>query len=629
MTRRGWIGALLAAVATGAALTAAAAAAPGVRLAQVGRVHFPDRAFVLTSPRPLAIKGGRVSVFENDKRVELYSLVPAKGAAKGKFGVVVVIDTSLSMHGSPIAAAFKAAQAFVQRRAPNEEIGLLTFNSRVRVELEPTASKSAVASALAAASRLAYGTHIYDAVDRAIGLLEKSRVPVGSIVLLSDGADTGSLATAAQMIARAKRSHVRVFAVGLRSYQFHATTLAELAASTGGVYSEAASPAALEPIYAALSTRLANEYLLRYRSLAGPAQAVRVRVAIPGVPGATTATYTTPALPVKPVPPYHRSLLQRFWVSGYSVFVISIAVALLVALSLRFVVGRRRTKLLTRMLEFVTEARAATKQRDIGSLKQAVLASAERAFSRTPWWERFAEEMEIAQFPVPATQLVMGTIAGTLILGWLIGLVLPPVLALLALGIPFGVRALVKARLARRREVFAKQLPDNLNVLASALRAGHSFVGALSVMLEETEEPARGEFRRALADEQLGLQVEDTLVGVARRMGNAELEQVALVAGLQRQTGGNTAEVLDTVVDTIRERADLRRQVKTLTAQGKMTRWILTLLPIGLALFLTALNSEYMSPLYNTTGGQIMLGLAVAMVIAGSFAIRKIVEIEI
>src|SRR5205085_8006376 len=128
---------------------------------------------------------------------------------------------------------------------------------------------------------------------------------------------------------------------------------------------------------------------------------------------------------------------------------------------------------------------------------------------------------------------------------------------------PLVARALVKRKLSAHREQFTEQLPDNLNVLASALRAGHSFSGALSVMLEETDEPARSEFRRAVADEQLGVPVEDTLVTIARRMESGDLEQVALVASLQRQTGGNTAEVLDTVVDTIRERFELRRMVQT------------------------------------------------------------------
>ncbi len=101
-------------------------------------------------------------------------------------------------------------------------------------------------------------------------------------------------------------------------------------------------------------------------------------------------------------------------------------------------------------------------------------------------------------------------------------------------------------------------MPDNLQVLASALRAGHSFVGALAVVANDAPEPARSEFQRVVGDEQLGVPIDQALHVVVERMESRELEQVALVAALQRETGGNTAEVLDRVTATIRERFELR-----------------------------------------------------------------------
>ena len=151
--------------------------------------------------------------------------------------------------------------------------------------------------------------------------------------------------------------------------------------------------------------------------------------------------------------------------------------------------------------------------------------------------------------------------------------------ALFALVLPFVVRGSVQEAAEAPACRFAEQLPDNLLVMAASLRAGHSFVGALNAVLEEADEPARSELRRAVADEQLGVPMESALLSVAERMKNGDLEQVALVASLQRETGGNTAAVLDTVVDTVRERFELRRLVRTLTAQGRMTRWILIGLP--------------------------------------------------
>jgi tight adherence protein B len=112
-------------------------------------------------------------------------------------------------------------------------------------------------------------------------------------------------------------------------------------------------------------------------------------------------------------------------------------------------------------------------------------------------------------------------------------------------------------------------------------------------------------------------------------MESTELEQVGLLAELQRASGGNMAEVLETVVETIRERFDLRRLVKTLTAQGRMARWILTLLPVFLGLAISLLNPSYMRPLFATTPGQVLVAIATVMVVTGSLVIKRIVNIKV
>jgi tight adherence protein B len=199
----------------------------------------------------------------------------------------------------------------------------------------------------------------------------------------------------------------------------------------------------------------------------------------------------------------------------------------------------------------------------------------------------------------------------------------------LGLGVPFIVRGVIKRKLARKRNLFADQLPDNLQVLSSALRAGHSLVGALSVVVEDCPEPSRSEFRRIISDEQLGVPLESAFTTVAHRMQSRDLEQVALVARLQRETGGNTAEVLDRVADTVRSRFELRRLVKTLTTQGRMSRWVVSLLPVGLLALITAINPTYMEPLYTHTLGRVLLLVAALMVVAGSLVIKRIIDIKV
>jgi tight adherence protein B len=204
-----------------------------------------------------------------------------------------------------------------------------------------------------------------------------------------------------------------------------------------------------------------------------------------------------------------------------------------------------------------------------------------------------------------------------------------PLLVLFAIASPLAARAIVKRRLKAVRDDFAEQFPANLQVLASALRAGHSFNGALGVVVDNASEPARSEMARVVHDDRLGMLPEDAIRRLARRMANRDIEQVALLAELQRTSGGNSAEILDTVVATIRERADIRRLVRTLTAQGRMARWILTGLPVFLTAVLWLFHPEVMTQFFTSGVGQSLLMLAAAMVAAGSLVIQRIVDIHV
>jgi tight adherence protein B len=625
-------GAVLAAAVLAALAAAAASAADSLRMTPLQSVRFPDRAYVLTSRSPLRLEASGVQVRENGRLIGGVSLVPARLASPRTFGVVLALDASNSMRGAPIAAAVEAARAFAAKRAPNQPLGLVTFNSGVRVVLAPTTDAAAIRRALAASPSLAEGTRLYDGAARAVELLRAARIKAGSVVLLSDGRDIGSTLRLQTLLSRARAAGVRLFAVGLRSPQFSPAPLTRLARSTGAVYAEAGSAAGLAAIYGRLSRRLASEYLLRYRSPAGPDMAVRVEVRAAGVPGTAVASYRTPALPTTPLAPFHRSFLDRLWTSLLGAVLLSLFVGALAWAVVSFLVRRYQGSLRARIGAFVSAGGVATgrrRPRIHGATTTGFQAAVEQLLARTAWWERFKEELEIARIQVPAVLVVIGTLAATVLLMILLGSAVAPPLAVLGLGVPLAVRELIKRRLRRLRDAFAEQLADNLTVLAASLRAGHSFVGALSAVVEEADEPSRSELRRALADEQLGVPVEDALLVVARRMASGDLEQVALVAALHRQTGGNTAEVLDTVVETIRERFNLRRLVRTLTAQGRLSRWILTGLPVAVALVVAVINPAYIGTLFTTTGGQVLLVLGLVLLVAGSLMIRRIVDIEL
>jgi len=609
-------------------VTSAASAAAPLRLENVGNVNFPDRAFALTTAKAERINPRAVHVLENGQPVLDQRIVPARAAGKGTFGIVLVIDASASMSGAPIANAIDAARAFAAQRTANERLGIVLFNKNVSASLTPTTNADAITKSLAAAPKVAVGTHIYDAVDAAISLLHQASVTVASVVLLSDGADTGSALTFQNLVAKAQAEHVRIFTVGLHSPQFRASALQKLAARTDAVYSDAVSPAALAPIYQSLSSRLSRDYLVEYKSLAGPDTLVHVQVTIDGFPGTARSSYRTPALAVNNLPPSGRTKVDRFCQSSATVAVVAVIAGALTALGLIALIRSMHFTLRRRIGYFVSNF--ARLNEKAAEEQTRLFAAAERALERTRWWDRFAETVEIAEFPIPGARLVFLTAGASLLLAFIFALALPSIFILFGLAVPpLATRMLVKRKLNERRSKFADQLPDNLAILAAALRVGHSFTGALSVMIEEAEEPARSEFRRAVSDERLGVPVEEALIAVAKRMENGDLEQVALVASLQRQTGGNTAEVLDTVVESIRERGEIRRLVRTLTAQGRLAQWILTALPLFLLVIFSLVNPSYMHPLYHTTVGQLMLLAGALMVAAGFMIIGRIVDIKV
>jgi tight adherence protein B len=623
--------AILVVVLAVAGLLPPAAGAEGeLRLTEAGGTRFPDRSYVLSLPVGMSLDESRVRILENGELVDQLSVVPADEAAEGEFGVVLVIDASNSMQGAAIVGAVEAARAFAEQRSPNQLVAILVFNSASSVLLPFTADQAEIEAALARPPALARGTHVYDAVDAALGVLREAEIAVGSVVVLSDGADTGSAASRSEVAGRARADGVRVFAVGLRSRGFDLAALEQLAGEAGGTYTEAASSADLARVFDELGARLASEYLVRYRSASKPDTDVHVAVRVDGVEDVATSVYTSPPLDATPNPPYHHSLAERFWRSPAGMLAVAAVCALLTGLVLVALLRPRRRTLRRRMAEFVSLPVAGRNDDENARGAELMLAQAEKSFERTRWWSRFKDELELGEVKIAPIHIVAWTAIATALAAWLLFALLgTPLVVPLAFGVPLVVRSQVKRRVERQRRLFADQLPDNLQVLASALRAGHSLVGALSVVVEDCSEPSRAEFRRVIADEQLGVSLEDAFGVVAHRMANRDLDQVALVAALQQETGGNTAEVLDRVSDTIRERFELRRLVKTLTTQGRMSRWVVSFLPVGLLLLITAINPAYMAPLYTHPLGRVMLLVAGLMVVAGSLVIRRIIDIKV
>jgi len=212
--------------------------------------------------------------------------------------------------------------------------------------------------------------------------------------------------------------------------------------------------------------------------------------------------------------------------------------------------------------------------------------------------------------------------AGTAIANILVGLVF-------AVAVPLLVRVWLGLRIGRRQHLFADQLEDSLQLLSSSLRAGHSMLQALNSVAREAESPTSEEFTRIINQTRVGRELGDALDETARRMQSDDFSWVTQAIAINRAVGGNLAEVLDAVGNTIRERGQIRRQVSALAAEGKMSAFVLMALPVGITAFLLITNPSYLAA-FVTTGllGYGMIGAAAVLMIIGTLWLRKTVSIK-
>jgi tight adherence protein B len=603
-----------------------------IRISEVAGSKFPKQAYVLTLPNRAELSSDNVTVLENGQAVHdlEVSLPGTKGAAT--FGVVLLIDASNSMAGAPIQQATAAARTLARRLPEGVQLAVVPFNNAVDVLLPFTTDPAEISRALAKPPPLEYGTHIYDAVTVAEKLLTDANIAVGSIVLLSDGRDVGSAAKPAATLRAAQAGKARIFSVGLESPQFTPGVLEALAAATEGTYALATNPRDLRRIYAEIGDTISRQYLLSYESFASPGQRVIVAVRAEGFQDVATDTYTAPALAEGALAP--KSWYDRIVQSPITAVVIGLLIALLVGFGTYSLARRRNRSLEMRMAHFVTmpmEERARARQADVVTELETRERQEGRRFSLQDmrWYKRLQDDVELGRIAIPASTIVLFTVIASVLAAMVAVVWFDSPLGLLAVLLPpYVVYFLVTRRVQQVRNQFAEQLPETLDVVASALRAGHSLVGALTVAVEGSPEPSRTEFGRAMADEQLGVPLDTSLRLVAHRMANRDVMQVSLVAQLQREAGTNAAEVLDQVSTNVRNQMELRRLIKTLTAQGRMSRWIVSVLPVFLFLAIFSLNRDYLRPLWDTPGGQVAMVMAIIMIVAGSYAIKKIVEID-
>jgi tight adherence protein B len=219
----------------------------------------------------------------------------------------------------------------------------------------------------------------------------------------------------------------------------------------------------------------------------------------------------------------------------------------------------------------------------------------------------------------------LSTVVGT-VAGGVLGGLFPALLLMVA--VPFGAKLLLGFRAGRRQAAFADQLDDSLQLMASSLRAGHSLLRALDSVSQEAASPTAEEFTRIVNETRVGRDLTAALDEVAARMGSDDFTWVAQAIAIHREVGGNLAEVLDTVGHTIRERNAIRRQVKALSAEGKLSAVVLMALPFGVLGFLSVTNPAYLGKFTQSPAGWAMLAAGAVMLTVGGLWLKKTVAIR-
>jgi tight adherence protein B len=223
-------------------------------------------------------------------------------------------------------------------------------------------------------------------------------------------------------------------------------------------------------------------------------------------------------------------------------------------------------------------------------------------------------------------------IAGFGMGGYFIGLVMlhrvAPSVLFMALAAPMPYFFVIYKK-QQRMKAFTEEFPDALDLLVSALRAGLSFAAAMQIVAEESPEPVRGEFAVTVEEQGLGLDFRETLVNLTKRVGSLDLRFFVTAVILQRETGGNLAEILENTAKLIRDRFRVLGDIKTFTAQGRLTGAILFCLPLGISIFTITITPEYFRPMLETETGRTALWIAGALQISGALVIRQIVNIKV
>ncbi|MEP6978258.1 MAG: type II secretion system F family protein [Thermoleophilia bacterium] len=613
-------------VASLAALAASGhAQSGGVQIHGVDASNYPTvRLSVVTpapSSRPPKVKeGGRdVAGFQ----------AAALGRSKS---VVLAVDWSRSMAGQSLVDAANGARSFVAAKPPADRIEVIAFGSHpVRLTQFSSATIDADDALRTMNVDPKSGTALYDAIVLGSQTLAAEESAGRVLIVLTDGKDVSSKASLDKAIKAARSAGVAVYPIAIAGPDFTVEPLQRIARETGGAYYSAASSHTLRRIYGSIAADLARTWRVTYVTAARPGQNVELQASFPGL-GSATANLNVPGSSSSQGAGSALVPVSAGGIGGTLAIMLAVGGLVLLA-GVLLIAGSRRAWLRERLEPHVS----ASSHRVNEARKRERLAAAaglfhatERALGNLKHWRSAQKLLERADIRLRTVELFY-IMVGSGVAGGLVGALgrFPSwaILIMMLVGafLPYG---FVSFKAKSRLKAFENQLPDLLITVAASLKAGHSFRQGIQTLVDEGQDPAAGEFRRVLTDTQLGRPMEDALLEMSERVGSKNFEFAITAVTIQRQVGGSLAGLFDMVADTVRQRQQFTRKIRSLTAMGRMSAYVLIGLPFFIAGAITLMNRMYMDPLYHTAKGHFLIGMMLVLMAFGSLILKKIVSFK-
>lgn len=593
----------------------------------------------------LNLKQEDFTVLENGEDVSNLS-IRGLSEVMDPIGVVLLLDTSGSMEGEPIEDAADAALLFMDEMRIIDEFSVVSFADNVIVHSSFTSDRKRLRDSISKIEAKG-DTSLFDGIYTASGLFaDRSDIKYRYIIVLSDGMDTASSRTIQNTIDKALQEGVSVYSIALLSSEFNPDNIRNISRSTGGEMLEAASSSDLKELYKTISKKIINQYKISYTSLWPNAEDIEIGISIGKneVTGSAVASYVNPyyspapeEVIIGPERPFYLTLFDQLWMRIAVYAAIFIGLALLLCSFILFIPTRRMTiRESTRLYGYKVEDKKTEgeyrykKEGGRRGFFGWILRIISRAASRRGYIEYFNSRLKRAGMSIRATEFItfhlIGLVASSIAVYYFSrNILLTLFIAALIVFVPFMI---LNIKTSQRLAKFHEQLPDALQLISGSLKAGYSFNQALKMVVDESKPPVSDEFRRLLSEIRVGLPEKEAMGNVLQRVNSEYLQWIVTAINVQREVGGNLAEVIDTIADTIRERDRVLNRVRALTSEGKLSATILIILPVVVGLMMFFLNREYMSLLFVTRVGLIMLSIAVVLLIVGIVWILRIVNVK-